>query len=649
MGNGDKFPLKDIIDKALSFTIYALDVENQTDLKAVLLQMLGVSDKKGKIYKQSDDGFGGWFRVDRDIDGASDLSEEFYLNVHDVILNEFKKDSDDIDFCLGICAEMMVETLHGWSLNAKAYDNLRICIEKKYFYAFFNKDLEQMISYIKRILFTNGKPKDKATTMTLNVLEAVKKANLALPVGLNSAQEREMTKIFNFDSDWVGKVPFLTEFLLDYEEFDEDNEKNRLKNENDIVTPIEQSSMKKGVSKVVSPDGKKGGSKVVSRDGKKGLSKVVTPDGKSKKLVGEKRSYGKQDNSSRKKAGRNVEAKSAEVYDVEDSDDEEEKDEEEELNGGEKEEQSEDGEETVSLHKRQGLSSQKKRSGVRTVTNDVHQKHVGKSSILAMIACQAPVLHGTAPGEDNGKRLCVSFTTPIRQTKGTYKVAMFIDSINNGNQIYTWKAKPLVHAFGIAKMLNNLCLGDKNDPYCSLITKNINRYLPIRKYSGESNDEIKKAGSAFLLQAAGILEVRLPSNDKEVVHRELDLIVRAFRKVISDPNFHECYSLGGARSYIEEFKNSEVFLEHIQALHRTGQSFDYSKHKLARDIYQDKDLLFRGIDDLRIEIIKDCPLDVLLKNSDIKEIGRALFGHYYNDVYASIVFKNPRGKDFKTL
>lgn len=276
MGNGDKFPLKDIIDKALSFTIYALDVENQTDLKAVLLQMLGVSDKKGKIYKQSDDGFGGWFRVDRDIDGASDLSEEFYLNVHDVILNEFKKDSDDIDFCLGICAEMMVETLHGWSLNAKAYDNLRICIEKKYFYAFFNKDLEQMISYIKRILFTNGKPKDKATTMTLNVLEAVKKANLALPVGLNSAQEREMTKIFNFDSDWVGKVPFLTEFLLDYEEFDEDNEKNRLKNENDIVTPIEQSSMKKGVSKVVSPDGKKGGSKVVSRDGKKGLSKVVT-------------------------------------------------------------------------------------------------------------------------------------------------------------------------------------------------------------------------------------------------------------------------------------------------------------------------------------------------------------------------------------
>jgi hypothetical protein len=278
----------------------------------------------------------------------------------------------------------------------------------------------------------------------------------------------------------------------------------------------------------------------------------------------------------------------------------------------------------------------------------VGQNHVGKSSILAMIATQAPVLHAS-PSEDNRRRLCISFTTPIRQTNGKYKVAMFIDSLINGNQIYTWKAKPLVHAFGIAKILNNLHLGDRNDPYCSMITNDINRFMPIRRFPGESNDEIRKIGSVYLLQAVGILEVRFPSNDKGVVHNELDSIARAFRSVISDPNFHECYSLGAARSFIEEFKNSEVFLEHIQALHRTGQSFDYSKHKLARDIHLDKDLLFRAIDELRIEVIKDCPLDVLLRNSDIKEIGRALFGNYYNDAYASIVFKNPRGKDYKTL
>jgi hypothetical protein len=160
---------------------------------------------------------------------------------------------------------------------------------------------------------------------------------------------------------------------------------------------------------------------------------------------------------------------------------------------------------------------------------------------------------------------------------------------------------------------------------------------------------VKKAGSAFLLQAAGILDIRFPSTDKEDVHNELDHIVKAFRKVISDPNFHECYCLGGARSFIEEYKSSEVFIETAQALIRTGQCFDYSKNKLADAIYQDKDFLFRDINDLHIEIIKDCPLDVLLRNNDIKEIGRALFGHYYNDAYSSIVFKSPRGKDYKTL
>jgi hypothetical protein len=40
---------------------------------------------------------------------------------------------------------------------------------------------------------------------------------------------------------------------------------------------------------------------------------------------------------------------------------------------------------------------------------------------------------------------------------------------------------------------------------------------------------------------------------------------------------------------------------------------------------------------------------VLLRNSDIKDFGRRLFGNLYNEVYAPMVFKNPRGKDYKKL
>jgi hypothetical protein len=40
---------------------------------------------------------------------------------------------------------------------------------------------------------------------------------------------------------------------------------------------------------------------------------------------------------------------------------------------------------------------------------------------------------------------------------------------------------------------------------------------------------------------------------------------------------------------------------------------------------------------------------MLLRYSDIKEFGRGLFGGYYSYAYASIVFKNPRGKIYNTL
>jgi hypothetical protein len=46
---GDKFPLEDIIKKALSFTFFDFDAGKSEDLKAVLLCLLGVMDTKRKI------------------------------------------------------------------------------------------------------------------------------------------------------------------------------------------------------------------------------------------------------------------------------------------------------------------------------------------------------------------------------------------------------------------------------------------------------------------------------------------------------------------------------------------------------------------------------------------------------------------------
>jgi hypothetical protein len=138
-----------------------------------------------------------------------------------------------------------------------------------------------------------------------------------------------------------------------------------------------------------------------------------------------------------------------------------------------------------------------------------------------------------------------------------------------------------------------------------------------------------------VFQAGGVLEIRFPSVEKKEIDDELEHVVQAFRKIISDANFHEAYSLGAARSFIEDYKNNDVFVEHVQALIRSGKPLNYSLNKLIKDLH--------------IEVIKDCPLDMLLRNSDIKEFGRGLFGGYYSDAYASIVFKNPRGKNYNTL
>jgi hypothetical protein len=67
--------------------------------------------------------------------------------------------------------------------------------------------------------------------------------------------------------------------------------------------------------------------------------------------------------------------------------------------------------------------------------------------------------------------------------------------------------------------------------------------------------------------------------------------VQAFCNIISDANFHEAYSLGAARSFIEDYKNTDVFVEHVP-----GKALNYSlNNKLADDIYMDKEDILKII------------------------------------------------------
>jgi hypothetical protein len=81
-------------------------------------------------------------------------------------------------------------------------------------------------------------------------------------------------------------------------------------------------------------------------------------------------------------------------------------------------------------------------------------------------------------------------------------VAIFIDSIdgNSEKQIFTWKEKPFIHALILTKIkrsLDGLYLGDKKDIYKNAILQGLNKYMPTRRHSGESNDDVKKWSLSF--------------------------------------------------------------------------------------------------------------------------------------------------------
>jgi len=604
-------PLRRIIDKALLLTSFVYDGNKSDELQRVLLCLLGVTDSKGKNLPNINDGHCGWYRLGSN-EKRNSLCEDIYRSVEQVVLEKFPDDDCDGGH-MKLLADNMTDCLITWSKSWRIPSDIwRDIFVNGHFYILCQNDIEEMIKCIRRSRLHNGRTEDKNASACIEILVQITKANSLLPKGYNDSQQDILDKVFNIKNAGLGSVAYHEDFYVPTSG-DEDNN-----NEKATVTPEKVEN-----TVTATPNNEKAN---------------VTPE----KVENTVTATQKKKNCHKRFTERDVDVASSRKKvknffdDVNDNDGMDDRDvmtdDNEEDNKGSDEKERE-----------YSSPTQKK-------DNILSQRYVGKSSILAMIAAQAPVLQRN-PGEENRKRLQVIFTTPIRQAKGTYKVAMFIDSIDgrNENQIYTWKAKPLIHALSLTRNLEGLYLGDQKDSYTNPILQALNKYMPIRKHPGESNDDIKKRNGAYLFQAGGILELRFPSIDKKDIDEELDHVVQAFRKIISDANFHEAYSLGAARSFIEQYKNNDVFVEHVQALIRTGKAVNYSLNKLADDIYMDKEEIFKNIKDLYIEVIKDCPLDMLLRNSDIKEFGRALFGGYYSDAYASIVFKNPRGKNYNTL
>lgn len=85
MAFGDDLPLDEILCTAMTYSPYYFDSDASQDLKGVMLFSLGVTNKKGKVLPNIQDGYKGWFRVASDIEDDSDASKEFYNTVGETI------------------------------------------------------------------------------------------------------------------------------------------------------------------------------------------------------------------------------------------------------------------------------------------------------------------------------------------------------------------------------------------------------------------------------------------------------------------------------------------------------------------------------------------------------------------------------------
>jgi hypothetical protein len=395
-----------------------------------------------------DDGNSGWYRLASDEKSIS-LSEEVYRSVEKVVINNFCDEKSELGH-MELFAENMTKCLVTWSkLWCVPRDILKNIFLNGHYYILFQNEIEDMIKSIQRHRLHNGKTKDKVGSACIEVLLQISKANSLLPKGYNDRQQEIIDKVFNMKNAGFGSVPYHEEFYQATRADDFEKE------ENGIVTPEKVEKTTTEISKMR----------------------------KTQKRFSEKDVYMSH-------ARKKVKEFFDNIHDNEDDEDDD-----------------------VSLadNAKDGRLNGEKVNDRTTVSEDSHilaQKYVGKSSILAMIAAQAPVLQRN-PGQENRKLLQVMFTTPIRQAKGTYKVAIFIDSIdgNSEKQIYTWKAKPLIHALSLTRSLDGLYLGDRKDIYTNVILQGLNKYMPIRRYPGESNDDIKKKNGAYLHRNSRIYTV----------------------------------------------------------------------------------------------------------------------------------------------
>ena len=231
---GDQLPLTDILRMALSFTTYTYDYERSEKKKDVILFMLGVTDKKGKVIASVEDGCSGWFRVSSDIERSCEFSDEFYLTVDKAVASHFFDQAHGKD--LELSAHVMAEYLLGWTKMMYVDEIVTIIFEKSLYYILFDHELKGMKNFIQKYKLWKGKKKDKQAEGCIAILDAIIASNSLLPKGFNERSQKQIDKIFNIKDAGMGSVPFFIDFGI-------------MTDEEDCDTRL---------PKVVTPDKKKG-------------------------------------------------------------------------------------------------------------------------------------------------------------------------------------------------------------------------------------------------------------------------------------------------------------------------------------------------------------------------------------------------------
>jgi hypothetical protein len=587
---GDKLDLPKLVNRALEAKGMSYPASICINYKQVILVLLFVQDLQGNLQKDIDDGFHGWYRYD--ISGAcSKACREHYKRVLEVIGKEFPGAKPCKQFS---------EALSTYAVKWHGYSSFHLLVEKIFLKQLFHliplHDLEEILVSVQNSDDTITKVK------CVTVLDSIYDQTLQFEVAAEMHAKIESTLKSTFDCERVGLG---------------------------CVGPILDVANMSMLSKSLSADS----------DTESAESYVATPV-KQKYMMTPHSDSSESDidsNSQSESASNNDDCKQKKKRTV--------------IDGS-----------TMS----DGGSMKKNKASVIVVTPE-QQKHKGEYNVscghsneedpIFLLATEGQIPTVNTPGAfaSTMSKIVISFTPPVKQQNGSYRFGMFVDSLrSNGGQEFVWKAKPFVETFQLMRWLGGkLVLGGSDDVMCSKISNSINGCYSIRSFPGDVKDDCKKIKGAYLLQAAGVIEIDIYSSDPKAINDALDECVKAFRKIVMDKMFHKFYCLAAAKTYYDEFKQDpEEFKNHLVFLKSSGRgfdTFDFSKHRLVLGIHLDDKKFIKDFGKVEIEVKKNCALDMLLSNDNIKKFASMLFGPHYRESYASVVWKHPKGRQFSSL